>query len=503
MADPVDWAAQFAQVNDTAPTRKGPCRVAIAHLHPGEVSTSFAHSLQRTVIADAVNGSRLFRDGVLSVISSLSGAGQLHKARNEACQRFLDADSYVDSEILVFIDSDMGWDWPAFDAIVATVESDPKRFPIVGGLCFGTRPASINTATGAVAQRWFPTIYAWSEDGAGFDTRFDLPDNPACIEVAATGAAFVAIHRSVLEAIREAEGDVWFEPIAVEVPGRREPRTFGEDMSFCARARQLGFSTWVHTAAETSHHKDVWVTRDAYDDLRHPTGDHVTVVIPVKDNLAMTKGVVGELYQQGGFDDLLIFDNGSTDPEMVAWLAGQAVAEVFDASDAKGIHEMWNRGVEEAFRRHTHPTVVFLNNDLQLGPQFCQRLVADLHRSGATAVSANYDNRLGRGVQKVHGICAGRYDGSGGLAGFAYAVTPSWFASGWRFDESMRWWFGDNDLCLAIEQSGGWYGISLRTEVVHLGGGSQTETPDGWDDIVAADRDAFEAKWPGVTLTPA
>lgn len=492
-----DWASELSEVNASA----GSMRAALAHLHPGEVSTSFAHSLQRTLMADLAGNRRLHDGRRFGVIPTLSGAGQIHKGRNQAAAAFLDGDAHAGAEVLVFVDSDMGWSPDAFEAVVAAVESDPARFPVVGGLCFGAVPVGEDRATAGINQRWFPTLYEWAGDG--FTTRFALPEHEALVEVAATGGAFVAIHRSVLTAIRAAEGDVWFDPVSIEVPGRREPRTFGEDMSFCFRARQLGFPTWVHTGAETSHRKQMWVTRDLFEDMRRPSAPGTVVVIPVKDNLAMTRGVVSELEQQGGWDDLVLFDNGSSDPEMVEWLGSQRVAEVVDASDAGGIHVMWNRGVDLAFSRHRHPTVVLLNNDVSLGPQFCQRLVGDLHRSGASVVCGNYDGRPGRGVQPVRGICAGRYDGTGGLAGFAFAVAPEVFESGFRFDETMRWWFGDNDLCLSVEAAGGWYGVSLRAECQHLDGGSQTARSAEWDSIVEADRVAFLAKWPDVTLVPA
>ena len=119
------------------------------------------------------------------------------------------------------------------------------------------------------------------------------------------------------------------------------------------------------------------------------------------------------------------------------------------------------------------------------------------------AVSGNYDGRQGSGVVPVSGICANRYDGTGGLAGFAFALRAEWIAGGFRFDESMRWWYSDNDLCLELEKAGAWYGIAVDALVEHLDGGSQTATPDGWADIIAADRAAFEAKWPHVKLTAA
>lgn len=363
---------------------------------------------------------------------------------------------------------------------------------VVGGLCFGQRVAGEGPQSSAVTE-WFPTIYNWDERG-GFDTAYDYPAN-AVVEVGATGGAFLMITRRCLEAI----GSDWFTPVWPD----GSPKPFSEDMSFCLRARQAGFGVHVHTGVKTSHRKDTWITESDFLDARRPSASAVTVVIPVKDNLDMTRDLVGQLYQQGGYTDLLIFDNGSTDPAMVEWLANQSVAEVFDASGAS-IHEMWNAGVDEAVARHRGlADVVLLNNDLRVGPRFLQRLVRGLRESTAQVVCGNYDGRLGSGVQPVQGICAGVYDGRGGLAGFAFAVRAEWVASGYRFPTDMRWWFGDNDLCLSVDAAGGWYGVVADAVVTHLDGGSQTETPDGWAEQIAADQAAFQAKWPGVRLVSA
>jgi dihydrolipoamide dehydrogenase len=73
-------------------------------------------------------------------------------------------------------------------------------------------------------------------------------------------------------------------------------------------------------------------------------------------------------------------------------------------------------------------------------------------------------------VQPVRGICANRYDGEGGLAGFAFCLRAEWLAGGFRFDEDMAWWFSDNDLCLQIEKAGGWYGVVFDAQVQHIRG---------------------------------
>lgn len=480
------WVERLVEVNDPG----GNGKVVFAHIHPaGETSASFEKSKLGLILEEQ---ERLTLDsGQLGYIPQLAGAGRLGDGRNEVVKGFL----RTDAEWLLFVDSDMGFGPDLLDLLMSA--ADPQERPVVGGLAFASRFDSFTDGHGCAIQ-WQPTMYRRVElpDGqVSYEAGFDYPQD-SVVRVDGTGAAVILIHRTILESI----GGDWFTPFALG----NNKSTAGEDIAFCERLHRAGIPIYVNTAAKTNHHKDVWYSEADYLDSRQPASSAVTVVIPVKDNLEMTRRLVGQLHAQGGYTDLLIFDNGSTDPEMVEWLSAQGVAEVFDAAGAS-IHEMWNAGIGEALARHRGlADVVFLNNDLSVGHRFLRGLVAGLRsQPGLMAACGNYDRRPGSGVSPLRGICANRYDGTGGLAGFAFVLRAEWIATGFRFDESMRWWYGDNDLCLEIEKAGGWYGMVHSASVVHLDGGSQTATPDDWAEIIAADRAAFEAKWPHVKLVAA
>ncbi len=489
MGDPVAWAEQFKAVN--TPVGNGKC--LLTYLHPGEVSTSMHHSVLGMVAYDSANSGRFICDGRLAVSAQQCGAGRLSTGRNQAVAQFLD---HWTAEWLFMVDADMGWDPDAADALIAA--ADPDERPVVGGLCFGAKRAGEGRAH-AMRVHFFPTLYKLHVNDEGhrsFDPAYEWPRGKV-VEVGGTGAAFLMIHRSVLERIRDRWGDTWFNEVS------EHGHNFGEDLSFCLKLIDLGVPLFVHTGVQTSHHKDMWVDLSVFDQMRRVTSPAMSVVVPVKDNFEMTRALLAQLFEQGGYDDLLVFDNGTTNPDMVEWLAEQGFAEVFDATGAS-IHEMWNAGIAEAKARHGgRADVLFLNNDLRLGDSFVQRMSAGLHSDPTLcAVSGNYDGRRGSGVIPVRGISAGRMDGTGGLAGFAFMVRAE-FLDGYEFPTDMRWWYGDNDLCLSIERDGGWYGIVPDALVEHLDGGSRTERPADWDEIIAADRLAFMAKWPDVKLSAA
>ena len=485
-----DWQATLADVN----RRRGPSKVVVAHLHPGEVSTSFQQSLTNSITRDLSGPQRfVLGSGRMGLISTQQGAGQLHRGRNDATAMFLD--THRDADLLLFADSDMGWDADAIERLARRM--DDTGLPVIGGLCFGAKPVG-HESQQSMAVEWFPTLYRWATESTGkpgFDTGYAYPEGEL-VEVGATGAAFLMMHRTALEKVRAAEGDNWFTPVSVEWDGGVQ--TFGEDMSACRRFAAHGIPVHVDTGIQTSHMKTEWFTESDYRDRRRPRSAAVTVVIPVKDRFDLTSSLVGQLNAQGGWTDILIYDNGSVDEAMREWLEEQSVATVFDASGA-GIHEMWNAGLAEARSRHGGlADVVFLNNDLRLGPAFCQRLVGGMRDGDWQAVSGNYDKRPHTDVRQVRGICAGRYDGTGGLAGFAFALRAEWAAT-YRFPQTLSWYFGDNDLCLAVEKAGASYGIVGDAAVTHIDGGGQTAGttvgPSFADDLAE-----FRKLWPEIEV---
>lgn len=260
----------------------------------------------------------------------------------------------------------------------------------------------------------------------------------------------------------------------------------------------------------------------------------VYAVIPVKDRNDLTRRVIAGLHRQAGYASVFVFDNGSK-PKNRKKL-DDFVRELRDPRirlhDANGwnLHRMWNEGIAMAARHavQSHSAqefdVAILNNDLLIGDHFLGSL-SDALRShdDLWAVSPNYDRRVIEGVQFVSGLAAGREDGTGGLAGFAFVVRGEAFAvatdpiGSLAFDEEYSWWFGDFDLVAQIVRAGKRLGVTGATTVVHIDGGSQstasntdmTEAVDGgrrfrpeFAKIIAADRAHFEEKW-GVTVAPA
>jgi len=168
-------------------------------------------------------------------------------------------------------------------------------------------------------------------------------------------------------------------------------------------------------------------------------------------------------------EQILVYDNGSTDGTRD--LCEPLGVTVIDATDWP-LHRMWNDAL--GWGEGERP-VAILNNDITIGPKFISAMLDALNSDPTLAVVCpNYDGRTidGKAVY-VADIQAGRMDGSGGIAGWAYMVAPDW-AEKFRFPEELRWWYGDNVMVDMITIEGRHCGIVGGTTVVHIGGGSQT-----------------------------
>jgi hypothetical protein len=211
----------------------------IGYLHPGMVSAYFNTSLIGTLLYDRVTSRR-----VVNIFNEWSSAN-VSAARNSIVEKFL----ATDASWFLFIDSDMAWEPDALDQLHET--ADEVERPIVGGLCFG-----------ASGDQLWPTIYQLGKvDGRATTVRINDYPRDSVVQVAATGAAFLMMHRSALESIRDKGFNrtfPWFQE--TEMDGK----PVGEDLTFALRAGMTGLSVFVDTRIKVGHHKSHLLTEDLF-----------------------------------------------------------------------------------------------------------------------------------------------------------------------------------------------------------------------------------------------
>lgn len=218
------------------------------------------------------------------------------------------------------------------------------------------------------------------------------------------------------------------------------------------------------------------------------------VVIPVRDQLTYTAGIVTQLADQDGWERCWIFDNGSVDDTPAYLSALQERDGRFTVVDAPGlgIYSMWESGIQRA-RDAGADHVAVLNNDLRLAPQTIERLNAALDEHPDVWVSyPDYEHPASHaaaegGIRYTSGTF--RHDG---MAGFCFMLRVAPLT--WRplIDPQFRWWGGDDDLAFEIEARGGRQARVLGLGVTHYGEGTARHH-DGLDGITDLHR--VVAKW--------
>lgn len=217
--------------------------VLAGYLHPNRVSHSFMESLWS--VADY---EREHRDLLWRRFAVRSGP-YLDKSRNAVARVFLDQSS---CDWLWFVDTDMGFEPDTLSRLVDL--ADPVERPVVGALYYGQIDGKTD-GMGGWETRKFPLVYSCTN--GVFHEAQDFPDD-SLIQVAGTGGGCLLIHRSVLEGLRAAYGgDTWFDYLW---DGRGE--RLGEDLSFFARLAEQEVPAYVHTGIKTTHHKEVWLTKE-------------------------------------------------------------------------------------------------------------------------------------------------------------------------------------------------------------------------------------------------
>lgn len=219
----------------------------VAFIHPGQTSAFFTTSMMAMLLHDQHADRRIV--GLLNEWSSAN----VSAARNSLTGKFVE--DYPQADWLLWVDADMAWEHDALDALLAN--ADPVKAPVVGGLCFG-----------ASNDRLFPTIYQMGErKGLPVTVRVDDYPDDSMVQCAATGAAFLLVHRTVLETVRDRAFNAvfpWFQE--TELSGYPA----GEDLTFCLRAGICGFPVHVNTAVHVGHHKSRLLTHEMFREQPDP-----------------------------------------------------------------------------------------------------------------------------------------------------------------------------------------------------------------------------------------
>ena len=207
-----------------------PEHAVIGYVHGGTVRAEFLASMLA-----------IMRRSVTPVddVIAIGSGPNISRSRNMLVAGFLEDH---DAPWLFMADTDMMLAADTLDRLIEA--ADPAERPVVGGLCFTENPGGPP----------LPTLYELTRDGDGqpaFARHESWPDD-GLVQVTATGAACLLIHRDALEAVGKQAGDgaaPWFRESVIGTS------LVGEDLTFCLRCAVAGIPVHVHTGVRAGHMK--------------------------------------------------------------------------------------------------------------------------------------------------------------------------------------------------------------------------------------------------------
>ena len=418
-------------------------KVSLGFIYPNTRVAAFDDCKEQMLAFDRANLGVF--DHEAGRMSARVGSDGIVGARNDVAKAFLASES----EWLLWIDSDMGFEPDSAYRLLAA--ADPVERPIVGGLCFMNREVAHDGMFGFRTQPW-PTIYDYRHDDNGVLRFLSSPLYPVntLVRCRATGSAFVLIHRSVFERIRDAGiGDPYD-----KVPAS-DGRLMGEDVSFCVRAGTLDIPVHVHTGVRTTHFKHIWLSEvDHWRQFNPPPAtEEVAVIVPVLRRPDNAQPFMTSLRASTGLATVYAIADHD-DPETAeAWAAAGAEVIVGDAVT-------FAKKVNLGYAKTSEPWLFLVGDDVKFHSGWLDHAqhVAEVLEAHVVGTNDLGNPRVMAGEHATHLLVRRSY---------VDEVGGGWDGPGVVAHEGYRHWFCDDELVTAAKQRGVWQ-MALGSVVEHL-----------------------------------
>lgn len=219
------------------------------------------------------------------------------------------------------------------------------------------------------------------------------------------------------------------------------------------------------------------------------TGLYRAAVIPARDRHHMLADCIRSVIDQ--VDTVIVVDNLSQPPIDTGPWHGKARC-VWAPLDPPNISTLWNIGItladtQAARARAQQWDVAVLNSDVTVPPGWVDDLSTAMRAT--TAVLA-YPDQCGGQKQILHTEAA-PIDLRQRITGYAYLLRGE---AGLRLDESMAWWYGDDDLDWQARQQGGALlvpGLAVEHRLPNVSTNERRELLEQ----AGRDRTTFKTKW--------
>jgi hypothetical protein len=216
------------------------------------------------------------------------------------------------------------------------------------------------------------------------------------------------------------------------------------------------------------------------------SGLHRAAVIPARDRHDLLADCINSVVDQ--VDRVIVIDNESDPPiDPEPWRGKVGVVRVM--LDPPNISMLWNLGLDLAAGASSSDEwdVAVLNSDVVVPPGWVDALSSAMRAT--TAVLA-YPDQCG-GQQQILHTRAEPVDLRQRITGYAFLLRGEHWL---RLDESMAWWYSDDDLDWRARQQGGAL-LVPGLAVEHRAPNVSTDARPELQKQAGRDRQTFITKW--------
>jgi hypothetical protein len=184
----------------------------------------------------------------------------LDNGRNDVVKTFCDPRVRERCTHLLMVDSDIGFTpQDVIDIYEASNEEGHQR-AVVCGVYYSAwdnvaKPVVYEWGETPQGLKTLNVIEEWEDGWSFWNTKPNREGLDPLVKVEAAGAGFMMIRYEVIDVLAKVFGDPqpWFsEPVIDGIH-------YGEDLAFCQRVKDSGFSVWAHRGVELAHFKTTLV----------------------------------------------------------------------------------------------------------------------------------------------------------------------------------------------------------------------------------------------------
>jgi GT2 family glycosyltransferase len=219
-----------------------PLPVALAVMTAGDIRMECVEGIGSSIATQTVSQFWITQSGPY-----------LDNGRNNVVKTFQDPQVRERCTHLLMVDSDIGF---TPDDVIDLYDAAQDR-AVVSGVYYSSfsgfaQPIIYDWAENELGMKTLSVIDHWEDGWSFWNQKPNREGIDPLVKVQAAGAGFLMIRYEVIDVLESVHGEPqpWFdEPVIDGIH-------FGEDLAFCMRVKDAGFSVWAHRDVEVAHYKN-------------------------------------------------------------------------------------------------------------------------------------------------------------------------------------------------------------------------------------------------------